>query len=511
MAIATEMNVSFCDISSEMLPNEDVILQGIQSIMKKGEYISGMKHTLFERDFAIYIGVQHCIGVGNGTDAIEIAIESLQLEQGTTVFVQGNSCIATAIAVKHQTTPYHLVLIDVVPETGMIDLREVEAKAKEIQGVKVIIVTHLFGYMPNMEEVLACCHRNNMILIEDCAQAHGALWKGQKAGSFGRLSCFSFYPTKNLGGFGDGGAILTNETSLSDWIRRRANMGSVVKNQFDILGRNSRLDTIQASVLLDKLPYLDANNEKRRRIATLYNRILCSITEIQTIVYDTLCQPVYHLYVIRAKQRNELQHFLKQHGITTLIHYPTCIAKTDACIGMGDTPVSESLSHEMLSLPMYPGLYDDIPKIVYVACKIREFYGYRTFVGTDPYTFQTKAVDDKSGLLHAINDMRSFHTKRIFYVDGFETAVIPIQRGNHCNQRTNKIISVLKGMIWLELEYTTGKTESVLVRKNDSYYVPSGVWNCITILDKSTVVLVCCDTTFDEHDTITDYAVFKGM
>jgi len=504
------MNIPFCDVSIDTLENKDEILQGIHSVLQRADYVSGKEHALFETAFAQYIGKRYCIGVGNGTDAIEIAIESLQLEEGSTIFVQGNSYIATAIAVKNQSKQYKLVLVDVDRDTNMIDLHDLATKAKEEVCRKVIIVTHLFGFTPNMGELMDCCHDNNMLLIEDCAQAHGTSWNGQKAGTFGIVSCFSFYPTKNLGGFGDGGAILTNDTSVYDWIKRRGNMGSVVKNKFDIFGRNSRLDTLQACVLLEKLPYLDANNDKRRKVAALYDMMLRSIPEIQIVSYDSQCRPVYHLYVIRAKQRDSLHLFLKEHGITTLVHYPTCIAKTDAfrSIEMACTPVSEELSHIILSLPMYPGL--DVSSVIYIVQRIREFYGH-SFSNESVFSFQTKYVDNKAGLLHTINDMSSFTTKRMFYIDGFETADLPVQRGNHCNQHTNELISVLKGAILLEIEYRTQRTDTVLLQKNESYYVPKGTWNRLTILDKNTVVLVCCDTTFDEKVTISDYAVFKGI
>jgi dTDP-4-amino-4,6-dideoxygalactose transaminase len=445
------MNVSFCDVSIDSVENKDRIEKGIQDICRRSDFISGKHVTLFETAFASYIGTNYCVGVANGTDALEIAIESLQLEPNSKVLVQGNSYIATALAVMNQRTKYHLVLVDANNETNMIDFEDLKQKSTD---AKLLIITHLFGFMPNMASLVNHCNENNINLIEDCAQAHGATWNKQKAGTFGTLSCFSFYPTKNLGAFGDGGAILTSDSTLHDWIRRRANMGSLTKNQFDILGRNSRLDTIQALVLHEKLPYLDNNNEKRRTIATIYTKLLQDIPEIKPIQYDKLCQPVYHLYVIRATNRNQLQEYLKQHGITTMIHYPTCIGKTDAFINTlesnATTPACEELSNEIVSLPMYPSLLQDISKIKYVVNTIKQFYAYQSSV----YTTQlcSKEVESKPGRLHAMNEINQ-PIKRMFYIDGFENVNIPAERGNHCNVNTNEYLTVINGIVLVEIEY----------------------------------------------------------
>ena len=501
------MNVEFCDVSIQSLENRERIEKHISTILEKADYISGKDNAIFEEQFAQYIGKKYCIGVANGTDALEIAIDSLQLPIGAKILVQGNSYIATALAVINQRNQYVLDLIDVDNNTNMIDIHDVEKKSN---GASLLIITHLFGFMPNMDNILAFCKQKNIYLMEDCAQAHGATWNHQKAGNFGIISCFSFYPTKNLGAFGDGGAILTNEYQLYQWIKRRANMGSIKKNEFEIIGRNSRLDTIQAAVLSEKLPLLDTNNQKRRQVAHIYNLLLQDVPEITMVVGDTLCTPVYHLYVIRAKNRDNLQSYLKQHGITTLVHYPVCIGKTDAFSNASFiTPVCEDLSNCILSLPMYPNLINEPQKILYIVKHIKTFYGNVSH-NVDSL-FEIKESNNVRGILHAMNHLETFITKRIFYINGFEELDMPVERGNHCNYNTNELLFVLNGSIFLELEDVEGNKVKKVIEHGGQYYIPKNNWVRYYILDKHTNIVVLCDTTFEERINITDYYIFKGI
>ena len=503
------MNIPFCDISIDSVESKERIKKGIDDIFQRSDYISGRSVKQFEDAFATYIGTKHCVGVANGTDALEIAIESLQLKEDSKILVQGNSYIATALAVINQRIRYKLELVDVDKETNMIDIEDLHRK---MMDAKVLIITHLFGFMPNMDRLLHVCEENHILLIEDCAQAHGAQWKSQKAGTFGIVSCFSFYPTKNLGAFGDGGAIVTSDSILYNWIRQRANMGSIIRNQFNIIGRNSRLDTIQALVLYEKLPQLDKANEKRRLIAMLYTALLQSIPDIKILEYDRNCQPVYHLYVIRAKRRNELQEHLKQHGITSLIHYPTCIGKTTAFanIVQATTPNCEELSNEILSLPMYPVLLGDMPAIQYVTNTIRQFYQHSS-MSLHTSQLVTSIIHGKSGRLHAVNQMKLPPIKRMFYVDGFDDVTLPVERGNHCNVNTNEYLTVLDGAILLQVEHKDGNMITSLLLKNDSIYIHHNTWIRYTILHPHTRLIVLCDTTYDEQMTEHDYNVFKGI
>lgn len=501
------MNVDFCDVSINSVENKEKIEQNILNIFGRGDYISGKVNLEFEENFANYIGKKYCAGVANGTDALEIAIESLQLQSGSKILVQGNSCIATAIGVKNQTKMYELELVDVEKDTNMIDLKDLEKKAV---NASLLIVTYLFGFMPHMENIVKFCKQNSIYLIEDCAQAHGASWNNKKAGSFGVLSCFSFYPTKNLGAFGDGGAILTDEPQLYEWIKKRANMGSITKNNYEIVGRNSRLDTIQASVLNDKLIFLDKNNNKRRQVAEIYNILLKDIPEVKVLSSDQLCNPVYHLYVIRTNNRDKLQAYLKENGITTIVHYPKCIAKTQAFSNqLFNTPICDELSNEILSLPMYPNLINEPNKILYTIKKIKEFFGNTSYIKNK--SFDVKESINVRGILHAINHLDTFTVKRIFYIDGFENVDLPIERGNHCNYNTNKLLLVLSGIILVKIEDVIGNKETKILEYGDYYYIPKNTWIHYTVLDKKTNILVLCDTTFEEQINITDYSIFKGI
>jgi dTDP-4-amino-4,6-dideoxygalactose transaminase len=226
----------------------------------------GEEVSIFENNFANYIGTKHCIGVANGTDALEIAVQSLELPDNSEIIVQGNTYIASCLAVVNNK--HKLVIADCDINTHMIDINDI--KRKITPNTKALILVHLFGLVPNMDEIVELCNKHNVTLIEDCAQAHGAMWKNQRVGTFGKVSCFSFYPGKNLGAYGDGGGICTNDTQLNERIRRLANLGCKVKYYHDLIGRNSRLDTIQATILNTKLKYLDDNNTKRRENANKY-------------------------------------------------------------------------------------------------------------------------------------------------------------------------------------------------------------------------------------------------
>ena len=500
------MNVDFCNVSIHSLQNRDVIEKRIATILENADYISGKDNARFEEQFAGYIGKNYCVGVANGTDALEIGIESLQLPAGSKILVQGNSYIATALAVVNQRKQYTLELIDVDKTTTMIDMNDLEKKAS---NASLLIITHLFGFMPNMDNILAFCKEKNIYLMEDCEQAHGATWNHKKAGNFGIISCFSFYPTKNLGAFGDGGAILTNECHLYEWIKKRANMGSIKKNYFEIIGRNSRLDTIQAAVLSEKLTLLDKNNQKRRQVAQIYNLLLQDLPDITIVSCDELCNPVYHLYVIRANNRDNLQSYLKEHGITTLVHYPVCIGKTDAFLDSSFiTPTCEELSNCILSLPMYPTLIDEPQKILYVVNHIKKFYGN---VAHTINSFEIKEPINERGILHAINHLETFTVKRICYINGFEELEMPVERGNYCNYNTNEVLFVLHGSIFLELEDVEGHKKKQLIEHGMYCYIPKNNWVRYHILDKNTNIIVLYDTTFEERINIADYQTFKGI
>lgn len=384
--------IKFLDLNA----NYSSLITGIkeeidQSIIKNitdSQFIQGEDTKLFEKEFASFIGVKHCIGVGNGTDALEIAIQSLNLEPGSEIILQPNTFIATALGISNNNLIP--VFVDINSDTLMIDHTQIESKITN--KTRAICIVHLYGTSPNMDEILRIKKQYNLLLIEDCAQSHGSLYREQLSGTFGDIACFSFYPGKNLGCYGDGGAIVTNSSELFQCIKLIHNLGSEVKYHNIIKGRNSRLDTIQAGILRIKLKYLDKNNESRRQNAKLYNKLLKDVKGIKTISILENTIPVWHLYIIRVlgadkvdntnslgknneiHNREALQLYLKENGIETGIHYPIPIHKQKAYLEYNKEsyPITEIISNEILSLPMYPELSHN--NIGYICQKINDFF-----------------------------------------------------------------------------------------------------------------------------------------
>jgi dTDP-4-amino-4,6-dideoxygalactose transaminase len=349
------MPVKFLDLGSEIKEIEDGVHQAIKRTIDTSSFILGEQVGQFEKEFSEYIGTKYCVGVGNGTDALEIALQVLNMEPGEEVLTQANTFVSTCFGVTHNDLKINL--IDVDEKTYQLDLDLLEEKITE--KTRAVIVVHLTGSCCDMERLLEIVDRHKLVLIEDTSQAHGATFKGRKLGSFGLLSTFSFYPGKNLGAFGDGGAICTSDDGLALGIRKIRNLGSVRKYEHELIGRNSRLDTLQAGILSVKLSKLDGNNLKRRRNASLYSQLLKTVRGIELPVVEPGCQPVYHLYMIRTDRRDALKSHLEKHGIETGIHYPISISQLPCYRGVFDQdeyPVSTSLSERILSLPMYPNL-----------------------------------------------------------------------------------------------------------------------------------------------------------
>lgn len=363
--------VPFLDLSREIQPLKNQIQEKINDIFfNKTNFILGNELNVFENNFAKYIGTNYCIGVANGTDAVEIAVQSLNLKSDDEILTQSNTYVATCFGVTNNNMK--LKLVDINKQTYQMDLDELEKNITD--KTKVIIIVHLTGSCCNMNKLMEIVIKYNLILIEDCAQSHGASYNNKKLGTFGILSTFSFYPGKNLGAFGDGGAICTNDENLHHKIKQIRNNGSIEKYIHNIFGRNSRLDTIQAAILDIKLQHLDMNNEKRRNNALIYINLLQNNENIQLPVIENNCIPVYHLFIIRVKKRDELQHHLRQNNIGTGIHYPIPIIKLkcyenyfdNLCINSSDN------CNTILSLPMFPDI--TIDEITFVCNKIVEFY-----------------------------------------------------------------------------------------------------------------------------------------
>ena len=365
------MEVKFLDLTKNIEPIKNEITNVIQEVIENTSFIMGKKVKIFEDNFAKYNNVKYCLGVGNGTDALEIAIKSLDLPKNCEIITQSNTFVATCLGVLNNN--YKLRLVDCFEDNFMMDYTKLEEKINS--KTKVIIVVHLYGHCADMGEIMKIAKKYNLFVIEDCAQAHGCLYNNQKIGSFGDIGCFSFYPGKNLGAFGDAGGVITNNENLYNKIKLIRNIGSNKKYHHEILGRNSRMDTIQAAVLDVKLKYLEDNNIKRRKVANKYFDLLKDIESIELPKINDYCLPVYHLFVIKTDKRDELQKYLKEKGIDTIIHYPIAISELECMKNeIVDTDLNTSIknSKRILSLPMYPELEEK--EIKYVCDNIRDYF-----------------------------------------------------------------------------------------------------------------------------------------
>ena len=363
--------IPFVDLKRELIPIKDELTQKINNIIfDKTNFILGEELNLFEQHFSKYINTDYCIGVANGTDAVEIAVNSLGLESDSEIITQANTFVATCFGITNNNL--NLKLVDIDKNTYQMDIDKLEQQITD--KTKAIIIVHLTGSCCNMDKLMEIVNKYNLILIEDCAQSHGAYYKNNKLGTYGLLSTFSFYPGKNLGAFGDGGAICTNNKNLYDKIQKIRNNGSIIKYKHEIMGRNSRLDTLQAAILDIKLKRLDINNNKRQKNAELYCNLLLNIQEIILPKIETGCIPVYHLFIIRATRRDELKKYLETNNIQVGIHYPICISKLECYENyfQGSYINSEENSKNILSLPMFPDLSEN--EIKRICNLISNFY-----------------------------------------------------------------------------------------------------------------------------------------
>ena len=361
--------IKFLDLYKNIEPIENEIMQEITKVIKNTSFIDGPQVKDFENNFTKYNNVKHCIGVANGTDALEIAIKSLNLPENSEIITQANTFYSTCSAIINNNCK--LVLADIDTETYMIDVNKLENYITE--KTKVIIPVHLYGHSADMDKILEIAQKYNLYVIEDCAQSQGCLYKGKKVGSIGDIGCFSFYPGKNLGAFGDAGCIVTNNDNLSNEIRLIKNLGSKIKYNHEIIGRNSRLDTIQACVLNIKLKYLDENNKKRLDNYHLYKKYLSNKIIIQKIEY--WCIPVVHLMVIKLENkeiRDRLKDYLLNNNIECGIHYPINIQNQEAFKNIiNQNNKFYDYGDKILSLPMYPELTEH--EIIYICNSVSTF------------------------------------------------------------------------------------------------------------------------------------------
>ena len=321
-------------------------------------YIAGKEDAKFEKDFASYCGTGYCVGTGNGLDALMLSLKALGITEGDEVIVPSNTFIATALAVTYcGATP---VFVEPDIKTYNIDPNGIESKISS--RTKAIMPVHLYGQACDMDSILSIASEHNLHVVEDCAQAHGASYKGKKVGSFGITAGFSFYPGKNLGALGDSGAVVTSDKGLAEKIRALGNYGSDYKYHHIYKGNNSRLDELQAAFLLAKLPSLDKVNGNRRATAKKYLEGI-SNQEVILPYVNPDCLPVWHIFAIRSKRRDELEKYLKEKDIGTNKHYPIPMhlqnCYKDLRIDKGCLPVAEEISNTELSIPMYYGMKDE--------------------------------------------------------------------------------------------------------------------------------------------------------
>jgi dTDP-4-amino-4,6-dideoxygalactose transaminase len=366
------MNVPFVDLRSQYSSIKDEIDTAISNVVTSCAFIGGAHVGSFEEAFASFCGAKHCVGVGNGTDALFIALKALGIGSGDEVITAANSFIATSEAITMAGAK--VVFVDMNPETYCIDVQAIQEKASS--RTKAIIPVHLYGQPADMDPILSLARKRHLRVIEDAAQAHGATYKGRKAGTLGDIACFSFYPGKNLGAYGDAGALVTDDDELAKKSRMLANHGRIEKYDHEIEGVNSRLDGLQAAILQVKLRHLPQWNESRRRNASLYKKHLKDVDLVLPKEIGDV-KEVYHLYVVRVRgeSRQELQDHLKSRGISTGIHYPIALPNLKAYAYLNhranDFPEATKASHEILSLPMFPELQES--QIEYVADAIKEF------------------------------------------------------------------------------------------------------------------------------------------
>jgi len=347
------MNIPFLDLKVQYRQIEAELKPVLENIMANGAFIGGPQVEAFEKEFAAFCGGGYCVGLNSGTDALRFALMAAGVGPGDEVITVPHTFIATTEAISQ--TGAALVFVDIDPATCCIDVNQIEGRITS--KTRAIVPVHLYGQPADMDPILEIARKHNLAVIEDACQAHGALYKGRPAGSMGTAGCFSFYPGKNLGAFGDAGAVVTGDDKLAQTLRMLREHGQSRKYYHDMEGYTGRLDAIQAAVLRLKLKRLADWNRARRDHAAFYTELLADIPGVTVVREADFTQSVYHLYVILVDRRDELQQFLAEKGVSTGLHYPLPLHLQKAYKRMGfkkgDYPVSERTAEHLLSLPMY--------------------------------------------------------------------------------------------------------------------------------------------------------------
>jgi dTDP-4-amino-4,6-dideoxygalactose transaminase len=365
------MNVPFLNLKIQYKQIEHEVLPMITEAMTSGAFIGGEQVSRFETEFAEFCNSSYCVGVNSGTDALRFALMTMGVGRGDEVITVPNTFIATTEAISQVGAKP--VFVDIYPDTCNMDVSKIEEKINE--NTKAIIPVHLYGQPADMDPILKIAQKNDIMVIEDACQAHGAKYKNRNAGSMGAVGCFSFYPGKNLGAFGEGGAIVTQDEAVARNIRMIRDHGQQKKYFHDLEGYNGRLDAIQAGVLRIKLRRLGDWNRARRENAAYYNQLLSEIPSVTLPIEAEFANSVYHLYVILVDDRDGLQKFLDSKGIATGLHYPLPLHLQKAYEHLGYRkgafPVTEHIADRLLSLPMFPELTRE--QIEYVVRSVKEY------------------------------------------------------------------------------------------------------------------------------------------
>lgn len=364
------MNIPFLDLHRQYTGIKSEIDEAVKRVIEKQYFILGEEIDSLEKEFAEYLGVNHVLGVGSGTDALILALRALNIGKGDEVITQPNSFIATTLAITELGAKP--VFVDVDPNTYQIDIDQIQSKITK--NTKAILPVHLYGAPCDIEKIMQIAKKNHLYVVEDACQAHGATIAGKKTGTFGDIGTYSFYPGKNMGAYGDGGALCTNNKAIYEKLLRLRNYGQSKKYFHDEIGLNSRLDEIQAAVLRVKLKYLDKWNKKRNEVAQKYIKGLVTNFKCQKILEKGISN--YHVYIIETNKRDQLMTHLKDKGVNTLIHYPVPIHLQNCYKYLGykkgEFPISEGLATQILSLPIYPELKSE--ELTYIVSLIKTFY-----------------------------------------------------------------------------------------------------------------------------------------
>lgn len=364
------MNVPFIDFSPQYELIKDQVDQGLKKVFEKGDFILGQAEKDFEAKFASYCDTKYAVGVNSGTDALYLALGALDITVGDEVIIPTFTFIATALCISY--TGAKPVFVDIEEETYNIDPQKLEAIITE--RTKAIIPVHLYGQPANMDEITAIARKHNIAIVEDACQAHGATYKGKRTGSLGDIGCFSFYPTKGLGAFGDGGIVVTDNEAHSRKVQMLRDYGREGRYEHKIKGYNSRLDTVQAVILLAKLGHLDEWNQMRAENAAHYCDLLKGVDGVTIPTIRENRTHVFQTFAVRVPNRDKVVEDIKAKGVGALIHYPIPIhlqeAYADLGYKKGDFPISEKVAGEILSLPMFPHITKD--QIEYASGSLKE-------------------------------------------------------------------------------------------------------------------------------------------